>query len=100
MAEGLKIWGVSNYILILMKQGLLLNLPNYGGAIAPRSWFHRPWKLFIKLEKESTVHWQTNRPANKQYRKIPCYRDVRCPLPTHHPEKFTVTPVLDSLQRK
>ena len=35
MAEGLKIWGVSNYILILMKQGLLLNLPNYGGAIAP-----------------------------------------------------------------
>ena len=100
MAEGLKIWGVSNYILILMKQGLLLNLPNYGGAIAPPPPAPPALEIFIKLEKESTVHWQTNRPANKQYRKIPCYRDVRCPLPTHHPEKFTVTPVLDSLQRK
>ena len=97
MAEGLKIWGVSNYILILMKQGLLLNLPNYGGAIVPPAPLLVPPALEIIYEIRKRIHCA---PANKQYRKIPCYRDVRCPLPTHHPEKFTVTPVLDSLQRK
>ena len=69
-------------------------------APAPSQFMGPPTlQIIYQIKKESTVHSQTNRPANKQYRKIPCYEDVHYP-PNMYPEKFTVTPVLDSLQRK